>query len=67
MKDNQPGLTREQARKFYEAIADAKARLRFAEELCYECDERIMARIVRGLADTVQAIHGVDIRQEENK
>ena len=67
MTDNQSGLTHEQAKKFYQALSDALGRLRFAEQLCYQCDELIMARIVRGLAETVSAVHGVDIRPEAEK
>ena len=67
MTDNSSGLDKKQAKAFYEALADAKGRLRFAEQLCYQCGELIMARIVRGLADTVQAVHRVDIRPEESE
>lgn len=65
MTDDNAGLNEQQAKEFYRALNDAKNRLRFAEQLCYQYDERIMARIVHGLADTVEAVFGVDIRPEQ--
>lgn len=65
MTDENAGLNEQQAKEFYRALNDAKNRLRFAEQLCDQCDERIMARIVHGLADTVEAVFGVDIKQEQ--